>query len=859
MTEQPNNTATNQLQHGSEVKDAIRRSLAAGNRTYEEVLIALAAPDPRLLKELYEQVINEPEFRNIVSDREKLRASGTRARRLTATLPLRLPAADPIRCQWWFTLDSVVSLARLAWELHGSGPVAFLGAPTIGYFYANWVSEPISILDVDKDVLDAIDLPPSAKKATYDVNQELPHEYKQRHSVVVMDPPWYPPITKLFIARGRELLGEKGFLLCVIPSRLTRPGVIEERTKLFGELLQSKFEIVSVESGRIHYLVPEFEARAYDDVVGFSGRRWRCGDLLILRANHETLVTAANDDAEQILTFASNPQKVRFFLAPQRVKPDLDPWIKPIPEFQQAVSARQTPLNDITVWSTNKRAALSRDSDLCRLILDTWAKGMTRDESVAHVRTQGIAMDANAVDELNDALALWSDPDAPQRRRSTAQLTEYRKNVLCELAAEPSARLFPYEEDGFRLGFQRDRDRILWSQSLKSMANKTQLFPVETDDQLRRRLSHSIEVMQLAATIAYAFGLDRDLTEAGALVHDIGHGPFGHAGEHALDTILNEIDIKFGGFNHYENGLDVVRWIEAPYRSPGVGEFPGLNLTKETVECIIKHTFYRDDQKAGQRRLVLNSKHKDIKDDSCHLEGQAVRVADKVSYLISDLEDGIRVGAFGYSELLGCRFFERPPIDLIPASGESLWERFISQRRAILKVLMEDMLTSTDARIARLPSLQAVRHLRDYVVDFSPALKEELDEVWQRLQKGILHKHRAVVAENMQAARIVRDLLITYTIAPELIEPRFAILHQGLKQTDYMKWYLQQLSDQVGLSEEVLSRYAFRHIIGAKLHKQGSNWLVPTENLVLAKDYVASLTDSRAASEHRKHCSEVAQ
>jgi dGTPase len=857
MTNQRGQTAIDDLQHGSEVKDAIRRSLAAGNRTFEEVLIALGAPDPRLLKALYEEVIAEPAFGTIVSDREQLRAHGTRARRLTSTLPLRLPAADPVRCQWWFTLDSVVFLAKLAWELHGTHPVAFLGAPTVGYFYANWVSEPVSVLDADQDVLDALDLPQNATTAKYDAGEGLPQHLKQKHSVVLMDPPWYPSACELFIARGRELLAEKGFLLCAVPSRLTRPGVIEERTALFGKLLQSRFEIVSVESGRINYLVPEFEARAYEDVTGFSGRQWRRGDLLVLRANPQTTFAPPECRPDRILTFSRNPRKARFFLAPDRVKPKLDAWMRSVPEFQRAVSARLTPLNEVTVWGTNKHAAVLRDSDLCQRILEAWAQGKTHEEAIAYLGAQSVAVEASSVAELHDALLLWSDADAPVRRRSTSRLTEFRRNLLSELAAEPGPRSYHHEPDGFRLEFQRDRDRILWSQSLRRLANKTQLFPVETDDQLRRRLSHSIEVMQLAATIAYAFGLDRDLTEAGALVHDIGHGPFGHAGEYALNTVLNEIDTNFGGFNHYENGLDVVRWIEAPYRSPGVGEFPGLNLTKETTECILKHTYHRNDEPTGQRWLVKNSKHRDMNDDSCHLEGQAVRVADKVSYLISDMEDGIRVGAFGYDDLVTCRFFERPPIDLAPAPGESLWERFISQRRAILKVIMEDILTATDARLAGLNNLQAVRRVRDYVVDFSPALKQDLTEVWDKLQKGILHKHRTVVAENMRAARIVRDLLVTYAIAPELIDPRFLRLHRGLRETVYLGWYRQRIGEQIGLPQRLLSRYSYEHAISANLRKQGDNWLIPTDNLVMAKDYVASLTDARVIHEHRTHYAEV--
>ena len=184
MPDKPDHSAANDLQYQSEVKEAIRRSLAAGSRTFEEVLIVLGAPDPRLVKALYEQVRAEPGFGAIDSDSEKLRTNGTRARRLTSTLPLRLPAADPVRCQWWFTLDSVDSLAKLVWELHGTGRVAFLGTPTVGYFYSNWVSEAVTILDGDQDVIDVLELPSSATKVMYDVNQGLPGDLKQKHSVV---------------------------------------------------------------------------------------------------------------------------------------------------------------------------------------------------------------------------------------------------------------------------------------------------------------------------------------------------------------------------------------------------------------------------------------------------------------------------------------------------------------------------------------------------------------------------------------------------------------------------------------------------------------------------------------------------
>ncbi len=841
----------------AEVKSSIYRSIGSGATSFTDIQRCLGSPDPRLLKQLYDEVMTEFPPTAIVDDRDQLRTGSTRARRLTSALPLSLPAADPVRCQWWFGLDSIATLATLAWQLHANGSVAFLGAPTVGYFYANWINEPVSLLDADMDVLDSLKVPTSAKKVCYDVADPVPHEFTGKHSVVVMDPPWYPDAYRFFIARGRELLGDKGYLVCALPSRLTRPGVIEERTQLLAELLESKFEVVSVETERVRYVVPDFEARAYEDLPGFANRQWRRGDLLVLRASQETNFPPPQVHPVKIEAFSRNPRQLRFFLDPSKVAVEQTEMIKPIPEFQRGVSARLAPTEHLSVWGTNKRAAQLRDSEPCRSILESWALGKTLEETCRDLVDRTSDRSADAVTALNETLQLWPSTAEPCRRRSTDRLVEFRRTLLSELAAEPSRRHYPHEEDGFRLGFQRDRDRILWSQSLKRLANKTQLFPVKTDDQLRRRLSHSIEVMQLSATIAYAFGLDKDLTEAGALAHDIGHTPFGHAGEHALNMILDEIDVRFGGFNHYEHGLDVVRWLETPYRSPGAGEFPGLNLTVETEECILKHTYHRDDHEIGQTRLVEKSKHKDIIDDSCHLEGQAIRVADKISYLISDIEDGIRMEAFGYDELMSCRFFERPPIDLQPAASESLLSRFISQRRAILKVIMEDVLSSTDDRLSSLPDLNAVRSERKYVVDFCAPLKDELIEIWATLQKGILHVHPAVVAENMRAARIVRDLLVTYAIAPALIEPHFLDAHEGLQNTEYAEWYKASVGEYIGLPQRLLSRYAYEHAITSRLKKQGDNWLIPVKDLVVAKDYVASLTDVRAIAEHRLHCAEV--
>jgi dGTPase len=844
--------------HRKEVKAAILRTLLSGCSTVEDVLIAVGSPDPKLVRELFDEITKEISPKTIKKQRIDLNANATRARRLSANLPLELPAPDPIRCQWWFTLDSVEKLANKILEYSVGGGVAFLGAPTLGFYYAHWLDSPVTILDADKDVIESLKLPPHVTKQCYDVIYPVPQKLQHKHIVVFIDPPWYPELIESFISRACTLATEEAFIICALPPRLTRPAIIEERTHLVEVLLHGKFEIVALESEYIKYRVPTFERYAYSEINDFSGRFWRKGDLLVLRTNSlSVLEPHQRIERDQSIVFARDKRITRFFMNPNRAVALKGHCVVPVSEFANSVSARGVDLKVITVWGTNRRAASVRDVQLINQILEMWAEGMSREETIEHFTKAGKPDDYITVDELNESLALWAEPSVPKWRRTPKQLQEKRELILTKFASQPSDRDNLNEKDGFRLDFQRDRDRVLWSDALKRLANKTQLFPVTSDDHLRRRLTHSIEVMQLASTIATSFGLDRDLTEAGALAHDVGHAPFGHAGEYALDYVIKETDQRLGGFNHYEHGVDVVRWLECVYRSPAIGGFPGLDLVKETVECILKHCFYRDNEPLGQSTLVKNSKHKDIDDASCHMEGQAVRIADKISYLISDLEDGIRMGVFSYENLMACRFFERPPIDMAASQGETLHQRFISQRRAILKVLMEDIIRSTDERLMRLGDLSNVRATRKYTVDFSEPIGEDVGEIWKVLQAGKLHKHPSVKAENMQASKIVRDLFLLYAIEPELVDPIFRDLHYGLAATPYVAWYRNQLGRDVGIPKKILTRYSYERTLGVKTRSQADKWLVPLKDVLLAKDYVASLTDTSATEEYKKYCQEM--
>lgn len=844
-----------EAEYKEEVRRAVYRALAVGYTTFEEIMAYVGAPDPRLLKEVFDEIKKKGTFPDTRKLSDELKAKGLYARRLSAELPLKLPAADPMRSQWWFTLDSVNYLAERVWGMSANEPVAFLGTPTVGFHYFNWFDNHITILDADCDVINSINLPKNG--IIYDVSDDIPQSLKNKHSAVLLDPPWYPDITKLFIARAYELLKQYGFMLCVLPSTLTRPGLITERTILLDKLISAKFEVVALELNSVAYRVPGFEVRAYKDLDEFTGRQWRQGDLLVLRVGKESSPTTPTHIRKgEFSVFAKDAHKLRVFLAPNRANEDLPNHISPVAQFETSVSTRTIPLDAVAVWGTNKKGASIKDAVEAELIFKLWEEGKTKEQVSTKLSEKDIK-DAEAIVNLFDeCLELWPISPTVQRRRGLDELKKYRNDHLSILAAEPTSRIYPYEDDGFRLDFQRDRDRVLWSHALKRLANKTQLFPVDSDDHLRRRLSHSIEVSQLASTIASSFGLDRDLTEAGAMVHDIGHTPFGHAGEFALDKILNEIDPSFGGFNHYEHGADIVRWLENIYQSPGVGGFPGLNLTKEVTECIIKHTYHRDNERLGQTWLVKRSKHPYIDDSSCHLEGQAVRIADKISYLISDLEDGIRMGIITYDELIKCRLFENPPIDMLPSPGESLYDRFVSQRRAILKVIMEDILTSTGLRLNTINNIEDIRKTREYIVAYSDSIGTQIVEIWDRLQVGILHKDQGVVGEYGRAARIVHDLLLLYASTPALVEPIFRKSHESIcnPESSYIKWYISKVGEKVGIPKQMLLKYSYEYNIVSRLEEQADTWLMPIENLVLAKDYVASLTDTTAISEYRKNC-----
>ncbi len=230
------------------------------------------------------------------------------------------------------------------------------------------------------------------------------------------------------------------------------------------------------------------------------------------------------------------------------------------------------------------------------------------------------------------------------------------------LSSESKGRVRPEKEDDIRTCFQRDRDRIIHSKAFRRLKHKTQVFLAPKGDHYRTRLTHVLEVSQIARTIARALRLNEDLTEAIALAHDLGHTPFGHAGE----AILREIHI--GGFDHYKQSLRVVDFLERNGK--------GLNLTKEVRDGILKHS-------KGKGQIVSD----DPKDRPITLEGQIVRISDIIAYVNHDLDDALRAGVIKKSDV---------PKDILKIIGDTYSSRIDAMVRDVIKTSMEKGLSTID-------------------------------------------------------------------------------------------------------------------------------------------------------------------
>lgn len=316
--------------------------------------------------------------------------------------------------------------------------------------------------------------------------------------------------------------------------------------------------------------------------------------------------------------------------------------------------------------------------------------------------------------------------------------------------ANPRGRLYHEQESTFRSPFQRDRDRIIHASAFRRLKHKTQVFIEHEGDYFRTRLTHSIEVAQVARTVAAALDLNVELTEAVALAHDLGHTPFGHTGEEALNALMQ----PYGGFDHNAQALHIVTSLERHY-----AEWDGLNLTWESLEGIAKH----NGPVTGNIPYALaayNARHDLELHTHASAEAQAAALADDIAYNNHDLHDGLRAELFSTDELaelpiLGdcfARVDARYP-------GLNYYRRRHEALRRFFGILVEDVITVSRRNLTELApaSVHDIRHAGRMMVQFSPALWADL-KVIRNFLFDRMYRAPAVVAMRVVVTQMIDDL-----------------------------------------------------------------------------------------------------
>jgi dGTPase len=337
--------------------------------------------------------------------------------------------------------------------------------------------------------------------------------------------------------------------------------------------------------------------------------------------------------------------------------------------------------------------------------------------------------------------------------------TRARLEQLEDQALEPYAhrsrdsrgRAYPEDEPGYRTAFQRDRDRILHTTAFRRLEYKTQVFVIHEGDYYRTRLTHTLEVAQIGRTVARALGANEDLVEAICLAHDLGHPPFGHSGEQTLRRLMQ----GHGGFDHNKHSMRIVTVLERRYP-----DFPGLNLTWEVREGIVKHETEYDVADAADYEPEKRG----------HLEAQIANAADELAYTAHDLDDGLRSSLITPRQLHETALFQRllESVGVAEAEIDDLARHRLIRR--LIGIEVTDLIQATDQRIrdSGASSVDALQRLPHNVIGFSDSLEAMNRQLKDFLYQNMYQHHR-VVRMHMKAEQIIEDLFLAYTERPEIL------------------------------------------------------------------------------------------
>ncbi|PHP67983.1 deoxyguanosinetriphosphate triphosphohydrolase [Zhengella mangrovi] len=349
-----------------------------------------------------------------------------------------------------------------------------------------------------------------------------------------------------------------------------------------------------------------------------------------------------------------------------------------------------------------------------------------------------------------------------------------RASYACD-PARTRGRLIPEPESPTRTPFQRDRDRIIHSNAFRRLKHKTQVFVAHEGDHFRTRLTHTIEVSQIARAIARSLMVDEDLAEAVALVHDFGHTPFGHTGEDALDEKM----AGYGGFDHNAQSLRIVTRLERRYAA-----FDGLNLTWESLEGLVKHNGPLTDAEGNGIKGPVPHDILDFDADfplglaqHASLEAQAAAIADDIAYNTHDIDDGTRAGLFTLEDLEA----EVPFVATTLETVRKAWPGLDRVRtghefmRRQITAMVEDVIVTAQERLQQVSPAgpDDVRNAGMTIAGFSDAMRET-DRQLKRFLFARMYRHPDVVRWRRDADRVVRELFDAYMADPAAMTGHWA-------------------------------------------------------------------------------------
>ena len=376
--------------------------------------------------------------------------------------------------------------------------------------------------------------------------------------------------------------------------------------------------------------------------------------------------------------------------------------------------------------------------------------------------------------------------DLHENIRSRQELEAFEDQQLAPYgmrSADSKGRAYPEEEPGYRTAFQRDRDRILHTTAFRRLEYKTQVFVNYEGDYYRTRLTHTLEVAQIGRTIARGLGANEDLVEAICLVHDLGHPPFGHSGEATLSRLM----VDYGGFDHNKQSLRIVTELENRYP-----DFPGLNLTWELREGIVKHETEYDVSDAAEYDPEKRGQ----------LEAQIANVADELAYTAHDLDDGIRSGLIDPNQLAGLHLWEHLRASIgwdTPQLNELNRNRLI---RRLIGIEVTDLLQNSAELIAEADpkSVDELQLLAYNVVAFSEQLAD-----WNRQLKDFLfqnmYQHHRVIRMQTKAELFLKNLFEAYASNPKMLPEE---IQQLSRERDFHRTicdYIAGMTDRFALQE----------------------------------------------------------